>query len=63
MRKFLLGVLLGVLVATATYKAIDAYADLNNRVSFIEGYLQQLDKMMRQQSNADVMPSDSRRAA
>jgi len=63
MRKFLLGMLVGVMVATATYKAIDAYSALNQRVSYIEGYLRQLDQMMRQQSNADVMPADSRRAA
>jgi hypothetical protein len=50
MRKNLLCVLLGVLLATGAFAvraAIAEYQQLETRVSYIEGYLGMLDQMLR----------------
>jgi hypothetical protein len=50
MKLFLLGTLTGCLIASATYGVRDFVADYHQtklRVSYIEGYLGQLDTMMR----------------
>lgn len=61
-RKFLIGVLVGVLLATGIYSAVDRYRDLNTRLGFVEGYIRQLDHMIREQSSY-VPQHDSSRAA
>lgn len=61
-KKFLLGVLVGCLLTYGVMSTINAYDALNKRVSYIEGYLGQLDKMLRGAST-NVVGSSARRAA
>lgn len=59
MRKFLYGVLVGATIMAGVHIGLGLYSDLNRRVGAIEGYLQQLDRMIRQGSN-DVAPATDR---
>jgi hypothetical protein len=59
MRKFLYGVLVGATIMGGVHVALDLYSDLNRRLGAVEGYLQQLDRIMRQGSN-DVAPAADR---
>lgn len=47
LRDFLLGVLVGALLAVTTFEIVSAYDRMNMRVTYIEGYLAQLDRALR----------------
>lgn len=45
---FLAGMLIGAVLLSAVWIGVDLYTDLNERLSMVEGYLRQLDAMLRQ---------------
>lgn len=47
MRNFLLGALFGVSLMGTVWLQVDAYRDLNARLSAVEGYIVGLDRMLR----------------
>jgi hypothetical protein len=55
MRKFFYGVLVGALIVGLLHGALNLYENHERRLGAIEGYLRQLDSMIRQSSApADV---------
>jgi len=49
MKKFLLGVLVGASLMGCVHVGLNLYEDLHTRVSRVEGYIRQLDLMLRSQ--------------
>lgn len=47
MTRFLLGVLVGAMLALTTFSIVTAYDRMNQRVTYIESYLAQLDHALR----------------
>lgn len=63
-RKFLVGLLCGMILMFGLMTAVASYQSMSARLGFVEGYIRQLDRMLREQSQ-QVAPSsnDQMRAA
>ena len=61
-KKFLTGVLVGMAVMFVLLTAVAKYDEFSRRLGFVEGYIQQLDKYLREQSHAVQPRSDRVRA-
>lgn len=51
-KKFLAGVLVGMIMMFGICSAIAKYDEFSRRLGYVEGYIQQLDKFLREQSHA-----------
>lgn len=61
-RKFLYGIIVGMGIMFVLLSSLSLYEDLNRRLGHVEGYIQQLDQMIRGQQSHVVRSSDSRAA-
>jgi len=59
-KNFLVGVLVGMALMFATLTVVETYRDLNTRLGFVEGYIQQLDQAIRGAQGLQMQVAPSR---